>query len=182
MSGDVTIRVAAASDDEAVAALAFEYLGWAIERLREEYGIEWPPVALDDVRESVAGYRGRGTVLLAGLGGEPVGIGMVHLLAPSVAEIKRMYVRPSARGLRAGSRIIDGLIDHARERGATTILLDTVRFMSDAQRLYGSRGFVERGPYDGTEIPEDLQQHWRFFERALGYRKEPGRAPSKETS
>ncbi len=39
--------------------------------------------------------------------------------------------------------------------------------MSDAQRLYRSRGFVERTPYEGTEIPEHLQRHWMFFERRL---------------
>ena len=45
--------------------------------------------------------------------------------------------------------------------------LDTVCFMTDAQRLYRSRGFVERPPYDETEIPEPLRQYWLFFERAL---------------
>jgi len=49
--------------------------------------------------------------------------------------------------------------------GATTILLDTCRFMTDAQRLYRSRGFVERSPYEGTEIPPRLQDLWIFFER-----------------
>jgi hypothetical protein len=39
--------------------------------------------------------------------------------------------------------------------------------MTDAQRLYRSRGFIERPPYEGTEIPERIQQHWIFFEREL---------------
>jgi hypothetical protein len=34
-----------------------------------------------------------------------------------------------------------------------------------AQRLYSSRGFVERSPYEGTEIPPRLQHLWIFFER-----------------
>jgi hypothetical protein len=37
--------------------------------------------------------------------------------------------------------------------------------MAEAQRLYRSRGFVERPPYEGTEIPQHLQKHWLFFER-----------------
>ena len=37
--------------------------------------------------------------------------------------------------------------------------------MADAQRLYRSRGFAERTPYAGTEIPPHLQQYWIFFER-----------------
>jgi hypothetical protein len=51
--------------------------------------------------------------------------------------------------------------------GAATLRLDTCRFMSDAQRLYRSRGFAERTPYEGTEIPPRLQHHWVFFERSL---------------
>jgi hypothetical protein len=39
--------------------------------------------------------------------------------------------------------------------------------MNDAQSLYRSRKFVERDPYDGTEIPERLRRYWLFFERAL---------------
>ena len=38
-------------------------------------------------------------------------------------------------------------------------------FGRDAQRLYESRGFVERPPYEGTEIPPELQQYWKFYER-----------------
>jgi hypothetical protein len=47
------------------------------------------------------------------------------------------------------------------------VLLDTVRFMADAQRLYRARGFVEREPYEESEIPRHLREHWLFFERAL---------------
>ena len=39
--------------------------------------------------------------------------------------------------------------------------------MTDAQRMYRSRGFIERSPYEGSEIPEHLQRHWLFFERDL---------------
>jgi hypothetical protein len=53
----------------------------------------------------------------------------------------------------------------AKQRGATVVRLDTVRLMAEAQRTYRSRGFVERPPYEGTEIPPHLQQHWLFFER-----------------
>jgi hypothetical protein len=44
--------------------------------------------------------------------------------------------------------------------------MDTVRFMTDAQRLPRSPGFVERLPHDGTEIPEPIQKFWLFFARA----------------
>jgi hypothetical protein len=50
---------------------------------------------------------------------------------------------------------------------ARTVRLDTCLFMSDAQRLYRSRGFLERPPYAESEIPAHLQQYWMFFEKAL---------------
>lgn len=59
------------------------------------------------------------------------------------------------------------LIDEARSRGARLVLLDTVKFMAEAQRLYRSRDFVERGPYEESEIPAHLREHWLFFERTL---------------
>jgi hypothetical protein len=46
----------------------------------------------------------------------------------------------------ARAEYLRGRVDPLRARaemGATTVLLDTCRFMTDAQRLYRSRGFVE---------------------------------------
>jgi ribosomal protein S18 acetylase RimI-like enzyme len=89
------------------------------------------------------------------------------MLAIDIAEVKRMYVDPQWRDLHLGSAILDRLLDDARARRAGIVRLDTCVFMTDAQRLYRSRGFAERSPYQGTEIPERLQQHWIFFEAQL---------------
>jgi ribosomal protein S18 acetylase RimI-like enzyme len=89
------------------------------------------------------------------------------MLGPDIAEVKRMYVDPRWRGNHVGSAILDALLAEARAREARMIRLDTCRFMTSAQALYRSRGFTERPPYEGTEIPERLQQHWIFFEREL---------------
>jgi GNAT superfamily N-acetyltransferase len=111
--------------------------------------------------------RPRGVLLLAERDGEPVGVGAVRRLSDGVVEVKRMYVVAACRGLHVGSAILDRLISEARGMGAVTLRLDTCRFMSEAQRLYRSRGFVERGPYEGTEIPPHLRHHWMFFERGM---------------
>lgn len=64
--------------------------------------------------------------------------------------------------------MLDWLLELSRdELRAPTVRLDSNRFMREAHRLYESRGFVERSPYVGSEIPADLQHLWRFYELRL---------------
>jgi GNAT superfamily N-acetyltransferase len=153
-------------DDEAVVALLADYLTWAIERLTDEYGVDEPPTHPGLIRNGLASYRfPAGKLILAECDGQPVGVGALRRLRTGVVEVKRMYVAPGWRDRHVGSAILDRLLEEASQMRATTVLLDTCRFMTDAQRLYRSRGFVERAPYEGTEIPPQLQHLWIFFER-----------------
>jgi len=167
VSGNCLIREAEPDfDDDAVAALMVDYLTWAIERLASDYGVDEPPTHPSLVRDGLASYRPPvGRLILAECAGQPVGVGAIRRLRTGVVEVKRMYVAPGWRDRHVGSAILDRLLDYAGEMGATTVRLDTCRFMTDAQRLYRSRGFVERSPYEGTEIPPRLQHLWIFFER-----------------
>jgi GNAT superfamily N-acetyltransferase len=162
------LREATSADDEAVAALMVEYLTWATGRLLEEYGVDDPPTEPALVRESLAGYRRpNALILIAEAGGRAVAVGALRSHDGGVAEVKRMYVAPGGRRAGVGSAILDRLIAEARAIGARVLRLDTCRFMADAQKLYRSRGFIERDPYPETEIPPRIQQHWLFFERSL---------------
>jgi GNAT superfamily N-acetyltransferase len=168
-ASDVEIREARSDADEAAAAtLMAAYLTWVLRRLREEYGVEDKPADPSQVAATLSAYKPpSGVLLLAQLAGRPVGVGALRKLPDGAAEIKRMYVVPEARSLHIGSRIFDQLLASAREQGATVIRLDTARFMVEAHRLYRSRGFVERGPYEGTEIPPELHEYTLFFERGV---------------
>ena len=162
------------ADADAAAALMVAYLTWGHQRLREEYGIEEAPSNPAHVVASLAGYQPPGgTLLIAERDGRAVGVGALRRLGADVAEVKRMYVAPEARSLHLGSALLDRLILTARAWNARVLRLDTVRFMADAQRLYRSRGFVERPPYEGTEIPPQLQKYWLFFERPLQAEMKP---------
>lgn len=168
MRMETVIREATPGDEDAVAGLITAYLTWAHDILRRDYGVDEPPVDVADVRATVSGLRRPGAAtFLVERDGRAVGVGAVRGLGTDAAEIKRMYVDPDARGDHLGARILDRLIDTAREAGASVVRLDTCEFMTDAQRLYRSRGFVERDPYEGTEIPERLRTFWLFFERPL---------------
>lgn len=157
------------TDAEAVTALIVEYLTWATGRLHEEFGVHESPTDLGSITESLPAFAPpAGVMTVAEQDGELIGVGALRLLEPGVSEVKRMYVSPRSRARGLGSALLDSLVEDASAvLGAATVRLDTCRFMADAQRLYLSRGFVERTPYEGTEIPPHLQQYWRFFERDL---------------
>ena len=103
-----------------------------------------------------------GLLLVARLRGEPVGCGALrfHAAGP-VAEIKRMWVAPTARGLGLGRRLLTELEQHARRRGARTVRLDTNKALREAISLYGSAGYVEVERFNDDPYPD----HW--FEKSL---------------
>jgi len=99
--------------------------------------------------------EGRGAFLIAYIEGRPVGCGAVRRVEPTVAEIKRMYVDPSARNRRVGRRIVDALVGEARRLGATRLLLETGPRQPEAIALYQHAGFAEiplYGEYIGSQF------------------------------
>ncbi len=132
--------------------LAREFGDWATERIRVELGIVIP--AEEDhptgVLEEVLASGGR--VYVAEVDGEAVGVGGLKLLSATTGEIKRMFVRPAARGLGAGRTIVQRLIDDALELGCETIYLESASFMHGAHSLYRSVGFEPSVSYPGREF------------------------------
>ena len=63
----------------------------------------------------------RGLVLLARLHDQPIGCAALKLHDSDPAEIKRMWIDPTARGLGLGRRLLRELEERARRRGATLV-------------------------------------------------------------
>ncbi|WP_051324912.1 GNAT family N-acetyltransferase [Candidatus Solirubrobacter pratensis] len=82
--------------------------------------------------------------------GATVAGGGLRKLRDGVAEIKRMYTLPSARGRGHGRRLLAGLEDAARALGYARVRLDTAEAMAPALALYRDAGYVEIPDYNGN--------------------------------
>lgn len=104
-----------------------------------------------------------GALLLAADGPDVLGCGALRALEqPGYAEIKRVYVRPAARGRGIGEAITRGLLDAARRLAFSTVRLDTAPELLAAQALYRRLGFVPIPHYREGLLPDAL-----CFERAI---------------
>jgi GNAT superfamily N-acetyltransferase len=84
-----------------------------------------------------------GAFLVAYRDGAPVACGAwrTHAGAPDVAEIKRMYVVPRARGRGVALALLRALEDSARQAGRTRAILETGFRQPEAIGLYGKAGY-----------------------------------------
>lgn len=127
-----------------------------------------PPVA--GFRDEMANLPGRyappdGRLLLAQVDGEPAGCVALYKFGDGVAELKRLWARPQFRGMKVGRRLVESLIEEARQIGYTSILLSTVDKLTEAQSLYVSLGWELTEPYfDG---PEEMMAHEVFMKLDL---------------
>jgi putative acetyltransferase len=73
--------------------------------------------------------------------GAALGMGALRRHANGVGEVKRMFVRPEARGKRIGEAILAHIEKLAREEGFTRLVLETGTNFDAARRVY------ERGAF-----------------------------------
>ncbi|MCA0147026.1 GNAT family N-acetyltransferase [Blastococcus sp. LR1] len=98
--------------------------------------------------------------------GTPVGCGALRDLGGGAAEIKRMYVVPAARGRGVSKAVLAGLEQAARERGWTTLRLETGPLQPEAVALYRGAGYREVGAF-GAYVGDLAAVGSLFFERGI---------------
>jgi ribosomal protein S18 acetylase RimI-like enzyme len=62
--------------------------------------------------------------------------------------MKRLFVKSEFQGLGLGRMLANKLMEEAKNKGYSTIKLDTLRRLKSANNLYASLGFRETQPYN----------------------------------
>jgi putative acetyltransferase len=94
-----------------------------------------------------------GCLLLAWKGPAVVGCAALRRVDENTCEMKRVYVRPDARGENLGRRLIERILDEARAAGYSRICLDVLPEFAAAQRIYESLGFQTAAPVTFNPVP-----------------------------
>jgi DNA-binding MarR family transcriptional regulator/GNAT superfamily N-acetyltransferase len=102
-----------------------------------------------------------GALIVARLRGSPIGCVALKFHKKSPAELKRMWVSPSARGMGVGRRLIVEAEQRARQAKVRIIHLETNRTLGEAISLYRQSGYVEVAAFSA----EPYAHHW--FEKRL---------------
>ncbi|MFV0295091.1 MAG: GNAT family N-acetyltransferase [Hyphomicrobiaceae bacterium] len=138
-----------------ITAAVFPAQRVAVEALFREYqmslGID---LGFQGFEDELRGLPGKyalpdGRLLLgwSGEGSEPAGCVALRRLDEETSEIKRLYVRPSARGTGLGGILARAIVGEAKRAGYRRVWLDTLPSMTEAVALYGKLGFTDIAPY-----------------------------------
>lgn len=132
-----------------------------------------PKSALDEFWQNAQNYLPpNGCLAIARTeAGEIVGCGMLKCLDPATGELKRLFVRQSARGTGAGRQLVQVRIDAARQMGLRRLVVDTLTPNVEMRSLYAKMGFTElHEPIETTTYLDQpmLRPHMHFFELDLG--------------
>ncbi len=158
-----------------VLELNVEYLSWVFAEVDAFFGVSCTAIVGMSAADYVASVLEKvcdrtpphGVFYLLQHEGKIAGMGGLRALSSEAAEIKRIYIRPGFRGARLGERMLQRLLEDARQFGYRRACLESAPFMKAAHRIYEAAGFHDRPPYLEAEVPVIFHDRWRFMECTL---------------
>ena len=105
--------------------------------------------------------RPRGAFLVAMSDELPIGCVGLKGSGGDTAEVKRLWIAPSARGLGLSKRLMEATEAAARELKIKVLRLDTNRALPEAIALYRTSGWTEIDRFNDDPYPD------YFFEKVL---------------
>jgi GNAT superfamily N-acetyltransferase len=137
------VKVRHAEEIAAAAALFREYADW----LGIDLSFQGFEAELASLPGKYAPPMGELMLACSPDGGALGCVAVRPLEGAAVCEMKRLYVRPPARGLGIGSTLVAAIIKSAEELGYAQMKLDTLPAMPEAFALYKRCGFLEIPAY-----------------------------------
>lgn len=131
-------------------------MGWIVHRqgllYAQEYGYDehYEALAAEVVGKFIQHYYPkRERCWIAEKEGEIVGSVFLVAKSKTIAQLRLLYVEPSARGLGIGARLVNECVRFARQAGYRKIVLWTQSELHAARHLYQQAGFrvVEKRPH-----------------------------------
>ena len=115
-------------------------------------------LGFQDYEAEFAGLPGKyeapqGRLLLAREGDTVLGCAALRSVDESTCEMKRVYVRPAARGKNLGRLLVEAILNEAKLAGYSRICLDVLPEFTAAQALYESMGFEHAEPVSFNPVP-----------------------------
>jgi len=119
----------------------------------------------EELRELPGKYGApKGEILLARLEGNDSPIGCVALKplpelgteTQPCCEMKRLFVKPDARGNKAGFRLAADIVETAKQLGYARLVLDTLPRLKSATKIYEALGFEECEAYYHNPLDDVL--------------------------
>lgn len=170
MNATIT-SVAAVTDPAELEAIVQEYLATVVPHFRTRLGDAFEPEAMAaaTLGNLTAYLPPRGRLLLArdDDSGALLGTCFLRMIRTDTAESKRLFIRPTARGLGLGRALANRAVAAAEEMGASRLVLDTGVWMTEALALYRAMGFRAIAPYPESENPAEVADLLVYLELVL---------------
>ncbi len=149
----IRVRAAAEPDLAALCRLYVEFHEFHAQgvpdRLRSTHAAPFDPAKLKEDVLKILG-DGEAALLIAAVGGEPVGLAEVYLrrdaaealrVAHQYGYLQSLMVTENSRRAGIGKRLTDAAEQWARARGAAEMRLDTWEFAAGPQEFYERQGY-----------------------------------------